>query len=88
MGIASAIIGILVIVGFLVISIMSGLAGGNGGFILGAIGFLLFGLSVIGFVLSYLSFKKKDIFYRFSVIGAVCNGVMLILLLVIYMLGI
>lgn len=88
MGIASFVIGIVVILGFIAISVISGLKGGKGGFILGLIGILLLALSVTGFVLSYKAFKKKDIFYRFPVIGAVLNGLMTILFLVIYLLGI
>jgi hypothetical protein len=76
-----------VILGFLTISIISGLARGNGGLILGVIGLILFGLSVFGFILSYKSFKKKDIFFRFPIIGAVLNGFMTILLFIIYILG-
>lgn len=88
MGIVSTIIGVLVILGFLTICIISGMAGGKGGFILGVTGLLLFVLSVTGFVLSYKAYKKKDIFYRFPIIGSVLNGFMLIVLLVIYLLGI
>jgi hypothetical protein len=87
LGIISAIIGIAVVIGFLTISFISGFARGNGGFVLGIIGLLLFGLSIFGFVLSYKSFKKKDIFYRFPIIGAVSNGFMIILFLIIYILG-
>lgn len=87
MGITSAILGIAIILGFLVVSIVSGLAGGKGGFFLGIIGILLFILAITGFVLAYKSFKKKDIFYRFPIIGAVCNGLMMIFLLIIYLLG-
>jgi hypothetical protein len=86
-GIISAIIGTVVVLGFLSISFISGLAGGNGGMLLGFLGILLFGLAVLGFILSYKAFKKKDIFYRFPIIGAVLNGVMTILLLLIYILG-
>ena len=86
-GILSTVIGGSVILGFLAVSISSGLSGGEGGWILGVIGLLLFGLSVFGFVLSYKAFQKKDIFYRFPVLGGLFNGVMLILLLVIYILG-
>lgn len=88
MGIASSVIGVMVMLGFLVISILSGISGGNGGFMLGVIGILLFFFSVTGFVLSYKAFKKKDIFYRFPLIGAVSNGIMTILFLIIYLLGI
>jgi hypothetical protein len=86
-GIISTIIGTVVVLGFLSISFVSGLAGGKGGLLLGFLGILLFGLAVLGFVLSYKAFKKKDIFYRFPIIGAVLNGVMTILLLLIYILG-
>lgn len=87
-GITSAIIGILVVLGFLAISIISGLAKGKGGFILGLLGILLLVFAVLGFILSYKAFKKKDIFYRFPILGAVLNGFMTILLLIIYILGV
>lgn len=87
LGITSALIGVVVVIGFLTISIRSGVAGGRGGLILGMIGILLFCLAVFGFVLSYKAFKKKDIFYRFPIIGAVLNGFMTLLLLVLYILG-
>jgi hypothetical protein len=88
LGIASTVIGIIVVLGFFIISLLSGLAGGKGGFAIGVTGILLLILSVIGFVLAYKALRKKDIFYRFPIIGAVLNGIMLILLLVIYLLGI
>lgn len=87
-GICSAIIGIIVVLGFLALSIVSGLAKGNGSFIIGIIGMVLFFLAVAGFLISYKSFKKKDIFYHFPIAGAVLNGVMMILLMVIYLMGI
>ena len=88
LGISSAIIGIVVILGFIIISLVSGLAGGKGGYVLGILGISLFLLAVIGFVLSYKALKKKDIFYRFPIIGAISNGIMMIVLLVIYLLGV
>jgi len=87
MGIASAIMGIVVVIGFLALSIRSGLAGGNGSFLLGVLGLLLFVLAVCGFVLSYQALKQKDIFYRFPVIGVVLNGIMTVLLLIVYLIG-
>ena len=87
MGIISAGIGVIVVLGFLSISMVSGLAHGNGSLVLGIIGLFLFGLAVFGFVLAYKAFKKKDIFYRYPVIGAVINGFMTIILLIIYILG-
>jgi hypothetical protein len=82
------VIGILSILGLIAASILSGIYHGQGGIVLGVVGLGLFALSIFGFVLSYKSLKKKDIFYRFPIIGAVLNGFMTILLLVIYILGI
>lgn len=87
LGVLSAGIGILVVIGFLSISFASGTLKGNGGLLFGVIGFVLLGLSVFGFYLSYNAFKERDIFYRFPVIGIVLNGFMTILLIVLYILG-
>lgn len=86
-GILSAIIGFLIIIGFISISIVSGLNGGNGGFLIGILGLLLFLLAICGFILSYKSLKERDIFYRFPMIGIITNGLMLMLLMLIYILG-
>lgn len=87
MGIISAIIGIAVVLGFLTISFISGFARGEGGILLGIIGIALFCFAIFGFILSYKAFKKKDIFYRFPIMGAVLNGFMTILLFIIYLIG-
>jgi hypothetical protein len=86
-GILSMVIGIVAVAGFLALSIVSGVNGGQGGIVLGIIGLLLFGLSVFGFVLSYKAFKKKDIFYRFPIAGAILNGFMTIIYMIVYILG-
>ena len=86
-GIISAIIGVMVVLGFLTICIISGVAGGKGDMILGFVGILLFGLAVFGFVLSYKALKIKDIFFRFPVIGASLNGIMSLLLFILYIVG-
>lgn len=87
LGILSAAIGIIVIAGFLTISIISGVNKGNGGFALGVIGITLFILALLGFALSYKSYQQKDVFLRFPVIGLILNGFMSIILLVLYILG-
>ncbi len=87
MGILSTVIGVIDVLGFLIISIISGFAGGKGGFIIGITGIILLVLSVTGFVVSYKSFKKKDIFYGFPIAGAVINGLMIIILFALYLLG-
>lgn len=86
-GIVSMVIGIVAVAGFLALSIFSGVNGGHGGFALGVIGLLLFGLAIFGFILSYIAFKKKDIFYRFPIVGAILNGFMTIIYMIVYILG-
>jgi hypothetical protein len=87
LGIISAAIGITVVLGFLVISIISGMAKGKGGLILGVVGILLFCLSIFGFILSYKACREKDVFYRFPITGAILNGFMTVFLLILYILG-
>ena len=87
MGIASTVIGIAVMFGFLSIIIASAVARGKGSALLGSLGILLLGISIFGFVLSYKAFKKRDVFYLFPILGAVLNSFMAILLLIIYIFG-
>ncbi len=86
-GVISAIIGIAVTLGFITLSIISGVMGGQGGELFGILGLLLFALAVFGFVLSYKALKQRDIFYRFPLIGVFLNGFMTILFVIIYILG-
>ncbi len=87
MGILSAVIGLLVVAGFFAISIISGIHGGKAGLLIGVTGIGLFALAIVGFVLSYKALKQKDIFYRFPMIGTITNGMMLITLMILYIMG-
>lgn len=49
---------------------------------------LCFAVSILGFVLSIKSFKEKDIFYVAPVIGVGSNGIMIIILFYLYIVGI
>lgn len=84
----STIIGVLVVLGFITISIISSSDNGEGSLIIGIIGLLLLAIAVFGFVISYKAFKEKDIFYSLPIIGSILNGIMIIVLLVLYILGI
>lgn len=86
-GIFSAVIGIVVLLGFLTISVISGVNHGNGTMIIGVLGLMLWALSIYGCYLSYKSFKERDIFYHFPITGMILNSIMLILLFVLYVLG-
>ncbi len=87
LGILSAIIGIAVTIGFLAVSIVSGILNGEGGELLGILGILLLALAVFGFILSYKALTQRDIYYRFPLIGISLNGFMTIILIIIYILG-
>ncbi|NLY48399.1 MAG: hypothetical protein GX059_05195 [Clostridiales bacterium] len=86
-GILSFIIGMVTVLGFIAVCIISGVNNGEGGILIGVTGILLFVLAAVGLVLAYREMKKRDIFYRFPMIGIITNGFMLILLAVIYILG-
>mgnify|MGYP000951469839 FL=1 len=88
LGILSAVIGIVSVIGFIIVSIVSGINGGEGGLIIGIAGILLFALSLLGFIMSYKALKQKDIFYRFPMTGLVVNGIMMIVYVILYVMGI
>lgn len=87
LGVTSAVIGIVNVLGFTTVSILSGTSHGNGGIYLGIIGLLLFGFAIFGFYLSYKALKEKDVFYRFPMIGISLNGLMIIIFLILYIIG-
>lgn len=86
-GVFSLLIGILVIAAFIAVSVISGMNQGNGASILGAIGIIAFAISIVGFLLGIKSFKEKDIFYVAPVIGVGSNGIMIIVLFSLYIIG-
>ena len=88
LGIWSAVIGILVVIGFVSISLVSSSYGGKGDIIIGVVGLLLFVVAIIGFVLSIKALRQRDIYYRFPLIGISLNSIMMIVLTIIYILGI
>lgn len=87
MGILSAVVGLLVVCGFITLSVISGIHGGEASLLIGIAGILLFFIGLFGFILSYRELKQRDIYYRFPMIGIITNGIMLIFLLVLYILG-
>lgn len=86
-GILTAIIGLIVVLGFIGLSIVSGVYGGEAGLIIGIAGIALFVLALFGFILSYRELKQRDIYYRFPMMGIIANGIMLVILVIIYIMG-
>ena len=87
LGILSAVIGLMVVLGFIALGIISGINEGEAGLLIGIAGILLFLLGLFGFFLSYKELKQRDIYYRFPMMGIISNGLMLIILMIIYILG-
>ncbi|MBE5962481.1 MAG: hypothetical protein E7256_14075 [Lachnospiraceae bacterium] len=87
-GLISMAIGIAVVGTFSTISFLSGKAGGNGSMGLGAIGLTCFVGSIWGFLFGIKSFKDKDIYYAPPIIGLGSNGIMMVVLFTLYIIGI
>lgn len=61
---------------------------GKGGMYLGAMGLLSIGLSIYGFVVGLKSFSEKNRDQLFCKIGAVGNGVLMVIWLALFLIGI
>lgn len=88
LGIGSTIIGAIVVITFITLSIISSTSNGNSGILVGFAGLILLAFSILGLRLSYKAFHERDVFYWFPIIGAVSNGFMTILLVVLYVYGV
>lgn len=86
-GIIALIISIMSIILLLVLFYLSALSSGDGGLLLGTIGILILIFSVIGFILAYQGYKEKDVYYHGPVAGIILNGIMFLILFIIYIVG-
>jgi uncharacterized Tic20 family protein len=74
--------------GVVILSIViSEQAQGEAKMIVGLLGILAMLLSLVGFFLAISAVRKKEIHYRFPVMGIVLNGVLAVFLLGLYILG-
>ena len=60
---------------------------GQAGSLVGLLGVLAMACSAVGFVLAVRGFQEEDVYYLFSQIGAVANGILFILWALVCMLG-
>ncbi len=72
---------------FAVICFMSGESRGQSGIEAGVIGLLCFVISIVGFILSWLSLGMDNIRTLFPSIGVVTNGLLVLFYLIVYILG-
>jgi len=87
-GTASVLMAVISAVLFLVAGIISYVFSGKGGSYLGAIGLTAMLLAVCGFFIGLHSFSDKDKNHRYSTIGSLTNGVIAVIWLTVYLLGV
>lgn len=86
-GILAMILGILSIIIFVVICFVSSQSHGKAGLGIGFIGILCFLLSIVGFVLSWVTLHQENIRPLFPTIGAVIGGLLMVFYLLLYVWG-
>lgn len=63
-------------------------ARGQGGIIVGSIALIALFLAVIGCIIGFLSYRELDKYYTFSFGGSLLNGIMVIILMMLILVGI
>lgn len=87
-GIASAILAGVSLLSFAAACVISGRNGGNAGLGIGLIGMLCFLASITGFIMAWISLHQENIRPLFPTIGSVVNGLLIIVYMILYILGI
>lgn len=87
-GIVSTIIGVVSLSILVILCIISEKAGGNAGIAIGVVGILSFIASVIGFVIATRCYRKEDIYMTMPTIGSILNGMLVIVYLLLFFVGV
>ena len=87
-GVVSMLIGLVCITTFLSLVIISGVQLWAGSMLLGVVGMVTFVISIFGFILGVKSFQEKDIYYVAPVVGLGSNGIIMITLFCLYIVGV
>lgn len=86
-GIAAAVIGGIGVISLLVLFILSSVYRGDGSILLGAAGMIVFALTITGFILGVRACTEKEIYYTAPITGMVINGILSIVLFILYITG-
>lgn len=86
-GIWATVMGILSIIIFLVLCFISGKERGGSGIGIGLAGLACAIISIWGFILAWLSLRLDNIRQLFPSLGVVINGLMVLMYLIVYILG-
>lgn len=87
-GIVATFMALGALVMMLVLFICAGNARGQGGIVFGYLGISNLILSVAGFVIALRCIKQDDIYMTTPTIGSVINGLIIIVYLILYILGV
>jgi ABC-type transport system involved in cytochrome c biogenesis permease subunit len=87
-GVISVILAVSSFITIMILFLVSSQQQGNSGIMIGLIGILAFFLSVLGLILAVISAREKEIHYTFPIIGMGFNGILMIIYMIIYVVGI
>lgn len=87
-GIVSTILAGISFISFAAACIISGKNGGNAGAGVGITGILCFLSSTAGFIMAWISLHRENIRPLFPAIGSMVNGILIIIYMILYILGV
>lgn len=81
------VLALFALAGFIAASVISALAKGQAGILVGYMGIVCLAAAVIGFVLGVRSLREPDILYFQPVFGVTVNGLLMVALVSLYLTG-
>ncbi|MDD6036907.1 MAG: DUF6142 family protein [Lachnospiraceae bacterium] len=87
-GVAGFILSVFCIAVFLTLCVVSAIAGGAAGKIVGVMGLMVAAVCVIAFLLSLQGLRERDVFTKLPFVGIVISGGLFVLLFCLYVVGI
>ena len=86
-GMIAAVLGMISVILFIVLCFISSESHGNAGLCIGLAGIFCFLLSLIAFVMAWVTLRRENIRPVFPTIAAVISGLSIVFYMVLYILG-
>lgn len=87
-GIISTCIGVVTVIVLFILCVVAGNAKGNAGIAVGVVGMLSLIASIVGFVMATRCYRKEDIYMSLPTIGSILNGLIAIVYLLLFCIGV
>ncbi len=87
-GIVASLLALGALVMMVVLFVCAGNARGQGGIAYGYLGICNLVLSIVGFVMALRCYKQDDIYLTTPTIGSIVNGIIIIIYLILYIMGV